>query len=1766
MENGAKETANTSGPAISADFLTGSTETGLDRIRTRLLDLTNRNKLLNFRHSPASSLRVVDVPVDTVFRQLRDTEKLAFAAVPEPDVPGDPPPAKDYADELGWDTSLDLRNSDDHAQALPVLLYHEQLDSLSRKIASAAKTAIEESGANMLYLVFGFLEWYESDDSKQPHLAPLVVLPVTIERTGGRGRAIEAVLEYSGEDVETNLSLVEKMRRDFGLDVPPLGEDDSPEIYFAKFADILKLKKNWSIRRHITLALLSFGKLLMYRDLDPKTWPADQSIAQHPLVRELFEGSKNPEIKLAEEYPIDAPELVKDVPHLIRDADSSQHSALIHALRGQNLVIEGPPGTGKSQTITNLIAAALARGKTVLFVAEKLAAIEVVRRRLDDAGLGMFCLEVHSHKTKKGAMLTDLAQRYKLRGTFREPRDLDQHLAVVEEKKQLLTRYASLVNKTIEPFNATIFEILWARDRCGQDVAAHLGSLGHVTLPVVVQFTRIQFTQAEHFLSVYAQHLAAVLAPCNAIDRHPWAWIARPLQFEEEDRILGRLGEFLDVVRKADDCCERLDRMAGITLTRTQHGLEHAAYTQSRLPEPAGAVVEELLKPCQSTATRQMLTEFAGYVESFRSGFEKLSAVAGNVNPLLDAQTASDVSEAIDCLRHWGLDGHSVAETRKLLDASSETAKRLGEAHSSFRVLLAVIGCDAPATLSSAAFLLETARIVETAPYEHLHLRLPAFEHESTRPILKTAQQEALALRDAEASLGKEFDLTSLAGTHDPSRLFQHAAVLEKASWWRRMFGSDYREAIKVHGDIARGKRASRRQMSAALRAVAEYGRNRAQFDNHTTYREMLGGHFQGVLSPWKDMDAILLWYEQVFVALPDHRAHAEPFRQLVFTARAERLKAIKANLASTEEHCEALQQIVSRVGDFTHAVPSQRALMVSGSFEEILACVQKLAREVGKALGSVERAAIGDDVILRDLESILAVAGQCRSAISAVQGAADVPALIGAAYRGVNTDVEPIRNTVWFAESVASGKLPQKAAEWLLCPDYGNRLADFRSWLGSARDCATRFHAIAEDLATLSGAEFWKGNADNPWGSLQALAEFALQNREEMDPWNHFLRVRIQSRENGLEKLTALAEARVLEPQALAPAFHFAFYNTLARSVFANHAELTQVTGLTQEQLQLQFAKADRESIRLYSERVAAIIDQRPVPYGNQSGPVRTWTEMALVTNEVNKQKRHIPIRQLIQRSANALVALKPCFMMGPLSVAQYLAPGQLKFDLVVMDEASQLKPEDAIGALARGGQIVIVGDPKQLPPTSFFQRVSVDEEDNGAEDTRTAVEEGESILDVASTLFQPVRRLRWHYRSRHHSLIAFSNNEFYQRDLIIFPSAYHDDPSLGVKHHFIPDGVFENSRNPREATVVVEAVLEQMRQHPDESLGVVTLNFEQRELVEELLDRRLRDDPAAIAYQERMTGGQESLFVKNLENVQGDERDVIFISTTYGADVRGNQYQRFGPINGPSGHRRLNALFTRAKKRTVVFSSLDPERIQATANSPWGVRALKQYLIFARTGILQQADDGGDQPSNDFELSVGTVLKENGYEIVPQVGVAGFFIDLGVKHPAKAGTFLLGIECDGASYHSGRSARDRDRLRQEILENLGWKIHRVWSTDWFKSRDGEIKRMLLRIEGLLENDPAYKLEKQKASRTEALRRRLIALREEEITPAFPDSPVEKNLLCKEILEEFIEKLPKTKDEWFKKIPQPLRAGVDSKQVGKYLPRVLEIIGEYAI
>lgn len=416
----------------------------------------------------------------------------------------------------------------------------------------------------------------------------------------------------------------------------------------------------------------------------------------------------------------------------------------------------------------------------------------------------------------------------------------------------------------------------------------------------------------------------------------------------------------------------------------------------------------------------------------------------------------------------------------------------------------------------------------------------------------------------------------------------------------------------------------------------------------------------------------------------------------------------------------------------------------------------------------------------------------------------------------------------------------------------------------------------------------------------------------------------------------------------------------------------------------------------------------------------------------------------------------------MSPMSVAQYLEPGKHTFDLLVVDEASQMKPEDALGAMLRCAQAVIVGDPEQLPPSDFFVAAG----DSNAEEAEDAPEE--SILELGRRCWHPMRMLEVHYRSRHHSLIAYSNREFYDERLLVYPSPVAEDPDFGVSCRRI-DGHYEvgQGRNRQEAAAIVEEAAALMRARLDQSIGIVAVNQAQRDLIETLMDERTASDPDIQAYRQEWSGKLEDFFIKNLENVQGDERDIILISTVYGRTAEGVFHQHFWPINKAYGHRRLNVLFTRAKRKLTVFTSLDHAQIVADGNRR-GVRVLKEFLEYATHGTITPGRATGGEPESDFERWFLSRLKSAGYDAHPQVGVAKYRIDIGVVHPDKEGSYVLGVECDGATYHSSKSARDRDRLRQDVLEGLNWKIHRVWSTDWYRDPEREFTRLVQNIERL--------------------------------------------------------------------------------------------------
>jgi len=452
---------------------------------------------------------------------------------------------------------------------------------------------------------------------------------------------------------------------------------------------------------------------------------------------------------------------------------------------------------------------------------------------------------------------------------------------------------------------------------------------------------------------------------------------------------------------------------------------------------------------------------------------------------------------------------------------------------------------------------------------------------------------------------------------------------------------------------------------------------------------------------------------------------------------------------------------------------------------------------------------------------------------------------------------------------------------------------------------------------------------------------------------------------------------------------------------------------------------------------------------------------QMGVLLREFEKKKRHLPIRRLMQSAGNVIQAVKPVFMMSPISVAKYLSPGSLEFDLVVFDEASQIRPANALGAILRGHQVVVTGDSKQLPPTSFFQGVVESNDD----ESPTA--DLESILGLFRAKGAPERTLSWHYRSRHPSLIAVSNHEFYNNRLVVFPSPDDSRAEIGLTCHHLPNAYYDRGKsrtNRLEAQNVAEAVIHHAMERPDWTLGVVAFSASQMQAVQDHVEYLRAQNPDCEPFFN--DHDHEPFFVKNLENVQGDERDVIFISIGYGRTPDGKLSMGFGPLNRDGGERRLNVMMTRARYRCEVFTNITADDIDLGRTSSAGVVALKRFLQYAATRQIETPTATGRGPDSPFEEEVALVLRSHGCEIEHQVGSAGFSIDLAVKDKQHLGRYVLGIECDGATYHSARSARDRDRLRQEVLEGLGWSIYRIWSTDWFNYCERETERLLTAVE----------------------------------------------------------------------------------------------------
>ncbi|MBP5232321.1 MAG: DNA helicase, partial [Planctomycetes bacterium] len=552
-----------------------------------------------------------------------------------------------------------------------------------------------------------------------------------------------------------------------------------------------------------------------------------------------------------------------------------------------------------------------------------------------------------------------------------------------------------------------------------------------------------------------------------------------------------------------------------------------------------------------------------------------------------------------------------------------------------------------------------------------------------------------------------------------------------------------------------------------------------------------------------------------------------------------------------------------------------------------------------------------------------------------------------------------------------------------------------------------------------------------------------------------------------GMEGLMREMENGKVAAEDAAQAFVNAYYALMLDQALAAAPRLRDFMGPTQDARVRSFRELDAAYTALSRDMAVAKI-AATLPTGLADKAAKS-SELGILRHECEKKTRHKPVRRLLEAVPELAARLKPCFLMSPLSVAQFLPPdgkGFADFDLVVFDEASQIPVWDAIGVIARGRQLIVVGDQKQMPPTSFFQKGDdeSDADEGGAEDL-------ESVLDECIAAGVPSSYLRWHYRSRHESLIAFSNRHYYEGRLFTFPAAA-DRPWLGVKHVFVPDSPYARSKrvNEGEARALVAHVVERL-QNPEtagKSIGVVTFSQAQRELIEDLMEEARAAHPELEKY--FSDEAPEPFFVKNLENVQGDERDVILFSIGYAPDAHGKFYMNFGPLNRQGGERRLNVAITRAKEQVIVFASVSSTRIDLGRTGATGAAHLKAFLEYAeRAGAGGVPATAAAKEEKVFAPVVAKFLRERGFDVATDVGCSAYRVDVAVRHPRRPGEYVLGVECDGAAYRDAVTVRDREETRAGVLKGLGWNLHRAWVVEWWHDPEAARAKLLKAVEDAL-------------------------------------------------------------------------------------------------
>lgn len=1608
----------------------------IDTWKKKLLDLGKKNRLINYRETKRSNIKIISPSLVELFQQLVVNETpLEF-----------PFPFEDFQDEEVENTELYISVGDIQTNQT----FKEQQKTL-RNLRNKAKTALEEQGVNILYLSFGFLKWKENHDSDQIITSPIALVPVTLTL---ESISSPFVLRLHEDEVIINPTLKYKMEHEFGVILPEFDTHEDSILGYLKNLGQAVNKNKWEVAFETGLSLLSFLKINMYEDLDKN----QTKIKNHPIILGLSGDRSQIKTLPAEFNHYDHDRKTRSIDtYQVVDADSSQQDAILYSKKGVSFVLQGPPGTGKSQTITNIIAESLAEGKRVLFVSEKTAALEVVYKRLSQANLSEFCLTLHSHKANKKEVLNDLGRTLNL-NKFKVNSEALSQLELLERQRDKLNRYVTELHTIIQPLNQSLYM-----------VNGKLAKL-YDTPDVIFTIDNIAGTTSEQ-LNRYIYLLNELSKTIGKMTTdyalNPWQNcivpnVSHELRHDIETNLRKLSPAFETLVEHFNQTNTLLGLIRDPSLLGIEDLIDILNVSEKSPGIPVHWVITDDLSPLIQQAERylEMKKEYDEYQthlqEVYNTEYFSLHAETKKTQLLSKIVSLRSLLNA----NSFPTENDVIKFSESAINELSEVSDILDTAFAAAEEILDALKIPYKSSIDGLGNL-------------HFLLSLILLNPRPTNAWFEPGKNTAIKKLSLEAKNIYEQinEVTNSISSRFDKEIFDldFSSMLKRFkvdyTSWLKFLKKSYRTDKKLILSLSKNsnQKIDDQTIIAVLNQLKDlYDKQTWLKENNSLLIEFLGSHYLGNLTDWglleqsfENFSGIINWFsgDPIPMDVKDFLIEGSQSYKILKT-HFEKLAIIKDT-----DILSILQRMFSTKSDYK--------LMERLEISEIITNTRLSLQSLNDSFSEITRLSTKDlsyDEVMDDLSKLEVIQ---ITDLSIDKESDNLNQTYHDFFNGsIQTDWNSILHSLSWA-----GYFIKIREKYALPQDYVEHTCSDTSFIA---ELSIHNRRLKDSLAQIQNewnwfADLFDNKAELAQLNLKTLSlkiSNCLNSISSLEEWIDFRSCRDECKKEGLLDFIQKIEELKINKDQIVGTFSKRFYRLWVDSVILKFPTVNSFRSRSHDEIIREFNRLDLTQLSLARTRIKERLVSR-LPDLNMA--TLAIDEVGILKRELGKQRKILPLRKLFRAIPNLLLTLKPCLMMSPLSVSLFLDADHYNFDVVIFDEASQVCTEDAIGAIMRGSQVIIAGDNKQLPPTNFFAASTSDGDfdvDGSDEEKIDDTDAFESILDESLTVLTE-RTLRWHYRSRHEHLIAFSNAKIYNHDLITFPSHIDRVPNHGVEYIYVENGVYDRGGkkcNQGEALRVAELVYDHFRNYPDRSLGVVTFSEAQQQAVDVAIRQlRLQNQEFEKFFNEDK---EEAFFIKNLENVQGDERDTIIFSIGYAKDHNGIMYMNFGPLSRPGGFRRLNVAITRAKYNVKLVGSIRPTDIKLENTNAEGVKMLRSYIEFAINGpdaILNELTYTDTvNVDSPFEESVYDFLVKNGLSVATQVGCSGYRIDLAVKHPTLSGRFVLGIECDGATYHTARTARERDRLRQTVLEDIGWRIYRIWSTDWIKDPLTEGRKLL--------------------------------------------------------------------------------------------------------